>query len=290
MMTEPLDMLRKELAAHSVRVNPDGGVVVFGSGEDVRHLSVAEAVTSLRSAAAENADYLVKLWHRASTVTRCEPGHHRTTASTQRMFASAVKHLVKRASANNYLSEYGLDAKLGVALQRDVASYSQQQMDEVIDSRLAIDWMEHLVGLDHYRADLLETYAAVRDSGRPKLAYGPSARNFDNENERAIPWEQYKDTLMKHRSSPNEPGTEESLLEQNREFHVEDGQQDQSEHGFLDEFDEIAHGVNFKKRRRSTMYDLWLKNQKMRDPRGAQEGARPWGSTDVNPHEVTLKR
>ena len=281
-MDDDLAKLKRELAAHSVRVNPDGGVVIY-SGEGQQQFKVSEAIEHIRSKAAENGQYLLKLWHEASDLT-LDQGHFPSNDLTRRMFISAVKHLCKQSMQSEALKAEGIYDHFREACRNDATVYSHSTMSQLVDFRLAIDWISHLVAYDTYRAELLEAYDHFRTAQTVKTAAGGTSRSYDFPEDKPMPWWQYKDQLYQQ-------GTDRGPKEQDRQRVKEDAVKDQGDNGtILDEYDEIAHGMNFRKRMRGTMLDMWQKNQIDRDPRGAQEGARPWGSTDVNPHEKTLSR
>lgn len=281
-ISKELHNLKKELAAHSIKVAEDGATIFGINGP--KQLPIRDAVKYLKTHAVENAMYLMKLWNEASTV--CTPkGHYPSDEITQKLFVAAVKHLLKQAANCRPLKENGCYHKLFKLAQSDISEVSHHMMSKFVEYRLAIDWVTHLVEYDDYRAELLETYASVNESPAVKTAlyFG---RDFDNPGEKSIPWNLYRDRLTKHRAEPTPPNEEKNEIERSNEWRTEKGMSEVSEHGFLDDYDEISKGLNFKKRSRNTMQNIWEENQKWRDYSTVEFGARSIDDKDnLAPHE-----
>jgi hypothetical protein len=291
-MDDLLPKLVQELAVHSIRVHSDGSVVILDPNDSsVKQppLAIAQAISKLRANASDNAQYALKVW--ANIAEACHAtGAFPSNDITRRMFISAVKHLLKQSQQSVALKENGTFHALVSASRQDITVFSEEVQNKVIESRLVIDWVSHLVAYDQYRVELLEVYFAMRSHQQTKLAFGPFQRDLDIPEEKAIPWSLWKDHLLKTRGEQTPSNEEKDPRERDMELRTELGMDDTSEHGFLDEYDEIAHGKNFKKRMRNTMGSFWAHNQKDKDFGSVEFGARAWGDkNNLGPHEQGLK-
>jgi hypothetical protein len=219
------DKLVNELAAHQITVQQDGNVVLHTSYASSKSGTFAPADLSrhLLSKAKENSTFLMSLW---TGLIKLGPDHisHPGNEGTRRLFVSAIQHLVRLSGTSRILAKAGVHLILCRNLLEDVAKFSQDIMNKVIDYRLAIDWVSHLVSYDMHRAELVEALklrphieTTSSSTVMSKLAFSPFTRDFSYTS--AEPWTTYKDSLIDSRpTAENSLTQDKTLLQQQREY------------------------------------------------------------------------
>lgn len=146
------DLIRKELAAQGI-VPTDGNTCQWNG----RRLSFDQCKKKLLSSAADNKRILLRLWTEvAEHLGQKETGEPCPVARS--MFVPAVQSLYALASNFAKLHENGVVAALKQALNNDSNAYSRLIMSKVVEFRLAIDWVHHLVRRDLYLCALIDAY------------------------------------------------------------------------------------------------------------------------------------
>jgi hypothetical protein len=265
-----------ELAAHRVGVRPDGAVTLqplSPTSEDATYFASAkEAAAHVRGKSEENAEFLLSLWKQVAAALPTTIEKYPSNDGTRRMFISALKHLCVLAGTSKMLGHLGVTHSLHASLLEDSSGFSQDVMSRVVDFRLAIDWVAHLVEFDRYRAELLDALAmgkgVLNDPSVKIASYGSNGRDFSIPESFGTPWFMIRSTLRNHRA---EPTPDDDGIDRSMRWRTEKGLEEspQGEHGQLDHqyeriVDQVTHGRYFK-RPSGTMADIFDNNQKWMD-------------------------
>lgn len=156
------ELVKRELAVYGILYKDEEMCSVINGGDRFNMTLPAEQAT-LQKSIASNKQLFSELWGElmemlASPPMTISPGGE----STGRMFTEALKHMLRIAV------EHGNKrAKLVIRnqLKRDINCFSESFMTKIIDYKIGLDWVHHLVQSDRYRLRLL---AALVASHRPK--------------------------------------------------------------------------------------------------------------------------
>jgi len=144
------DQLIRELAAHGIHVI-DGKSYHWKDEK----FSFDQIRMSLKSITKDNKKILLRLWGEVSEVLqKKETGD--SDEMSELLFVPAIKGLYVLSSQFKYLKENGVCESLKAALSSDSNSFSRLVMNKVIDFRLAIEWMHHLIRRNMYLQYLIE--------------------------------------------------------------------------------------------------------------------------------------
>lgn len=130
----------------------------------------AEEYHRLEAGIAEKKAMLKELWIEVIRACMSPPAAINAGSDrTGRMFIDAVKHL------------YTLSVKKRLPVQRqfkrilarDINSFSESFMSRIIDIKIGIDWVTHLVYADHYRMRILRALSKVHPNEKEASVSGP---------------------------------------------------------------------------------------------------------------------
>ena len=239
------DKLVKELSAHKIKVDQSGQVSISRSGQAAHFSSVSEAIQHIQTKAKENASFLAKLWTEVANL-----GHKvvagPSNESTQRLFVAALKFLVKQSHEIPSLKK--AYAYMRQMLMLDITMFSEQMMSKVVDYRLAIDWVTHLVAYDSYRAQLLHAFSMGQQGQGVKTAQGfGSVPGGNYAYTEATPWELYE--LPTERKIGEDP----TPFDNEREFRFRSGVKGDSG---MEDYDTPTLGKHFKAQQDSLLPQL----------------------------------
>lgn len=150
-----IDLLEKELMAQGIRPTDGGRCICRG-----QTLSLAQCEKNLLAALKENKRILLRLWVELSENIGTL-GSGESSAMYLSMFVPALQSLYSLASMFPQLQNNGVVSALKKSLSADSNSFSRLVMHKVIEFRLAIDWMHHLVRKDLYLVYLIRSYTSA---------------------------------------------------------------------------------------------------------------------------------
>lgn len=167
------ELAKSELAMYGVLLEGDKCVVIENGERST--VPADEEYHRLASAVDEKKALLKELW--VEVVRNCMSPTAAINAGsdrTGRMFIDAIKHLytlsVKRKMpAQQYFKRL---------LARDINSFSESFMSKIVDLKIGIDWVTHLVYADKYRMRILRALAKVHPNEKEASVSGPWA-NLD---------------------------------------------------------------------------------------------------------------
>ena len=186
------DLLRKELIAQDV-LSSDGNSYHW-RGQEV---SFDFCKKQIRLSAAKNKKLLLRLWTELAEQL-AKRGTGDSCPIARSMFIPAIKSLCVLASNFKKLQENGVVDSIKSALNEDSESFSRLVMSKVIEFRLAIEWLHHLVRRDLYLAAILDAYRKSQVHPQPVVAsaYGPWTNVGPRMEDRVFKWSEIEDDVM----------------------------------------------------------------------------------------------
>jgi len=154
-----LGVLERELAIHQIRLLSRNACECDGS-----QMSINACVKKHKDASRNNIKIILKLWNELKDILKEENGGG-TCSELREMFIPAIKNLYASSLKFSKLKELGISDCLKNAVDRDSDSFSGLTMGKVIDFKLSIDWMDHLIRRDIYICALLKRF---REAARSK--------------------------------------------------------------------------------------------------------------------------
>lgn len=154
-----LDILEKELAIHHIRLRGRNACDCKGD-----RISVLSCIKMHDQSAQENKKILLKLWSELCSLLEKESQTEANSCEElSPIFTHSIKGLYKLASKFSFLRDNGTVVCLKESIDRDISSFSGLIMGKVIDYKLSIEWVHHLVRSDLYICALMKKYRmAVR--------------------------------------------------------------------------------------------------------------------------------
>jgi hypothetical protein len=153
------EFLLSELAMYGIRLLEGGRCEVMLQKKE--QTTLAEEYAALQQASKANKQFIKELWSELSELLSSAPiAHSPGSDPTQRMFGNALVWLNTVASQFPQLHQVKLIIER--QLKRDVATFSEAFMAKVIQYRLVIDWVDHLIRLDLYKCKLLNLAHKVK--------------------------------------------------------------------------------------------------------------------------------
>ena len=140
------DILTKELAVHGFRLLEDGKSVEYTQGGSARIAAIPEAAAMIQSEVRENAAVLDDLWKQAAGIVQAQqPNQAVHDPRMANLFIHALKELVKLLDCFEDPGVSGLKQAFRGALNRDITSFSNEQVDAFTDLKITIDWVYRLI-------------------------------------------------------------------------------------------------------------------------------------------------
>lgn len=147
------DLIVKELVAQGICPTDDGNNCQWKN----QQVSFDQCKKSLMKSSLENKRLLLRLWgEMIEQLSKRDTGEPCPVAYS--MFVPALKSLYALASSFGKLRTNGVVESLKSALNEDSNSFSRLVMSKVIEFRLAIDWVHHLIRRDLYLCNLIDAY------------------------------------------------------------------------------------------------------------------------------------
>lgn len=150
-----IDLLERELKVNGIECLDRNNVVYHGTTMPMR-----KCCGLLLKSSRGNKKVILKLWEDLSR----ELDNKNTGSScsmTSLLFIPAVKLLYKLSQKFDLLKSNGTVDSLKRAVDCDVLSYSGKVMSNVVEYRLAIEWVNHLIRKDLYSHALLKKYCEL---------------------------------------------------------------------------------------------------------------------------------
>jgi hypothetical protein len=163
------ELIRKELAMYGMLVDDDGTCTVFVDGKKTK-VPVDDQIKKIEDSIRSHASLAKELWNELKQLFHNKPiAIVAGNDATKRMFTEAIKHL------NRVLLEMRMDrSAVKQQLQRDIDTFPEGYMRKVVDYKLSIDWVHHLMLSDKYRISLLKALRKAGESPKEvKAILGP---------------------------------------------------------------------------------------------------------------------
>lgn len=196
-----LDLLEKELAINGVRILQGGVVEIDGK----INLSPREAIFHFKRKAKYFYKVVSKIWNdiipivNTVSINAGEPSE-----GLRDIFVNSLQEMKRLIRIYPFLENHKMiDFAIANALSRDINTFSYRTMSRVIESKLAIDWIGHLVKRNVYICALIGyTYSIKRQSKKVNAAgVGGPFSNLDLPlKERCFEWSEI-DEEVRGRSS-----------------------------------------------------------------------------------------
>lgn len=145
-MVEKIELVKAELAFHGIRVLESGQCFSFMEGEDQPVQSTCrEKMHELKAEIAENKHGVRAFWDKMCKLLASSPQGMSTggSPSTEKMFVASLKHMLRFGRRYKYFNKHSEIIK--AALRKDVKGYTESTMSKVVDYKICIEWLDHLV-------------------------------------------------------------------------------------------------------------------------------------------------
>jgi len=185
-----LELLEKELSVHGVSIHP-GGIIEI-SGYD--SLPVREAISVFRDKAKGSYGIVSKLWtDLASLLSESSHMNSKPPEGIENIFVYALQGLKRMMFLFPGLKDFdAIEKVLNESLNRDINHFSYKTMSKVIEYKLAIEWVSHLISRNLYISYLMrEAHFQRRQKHKTQAAgfQGPGPSNLDMPmKERVFDW------------------------------------------------------------------------------------------------------
>jgi hypothetical protein len=157
-----IELVKAELAFHGIRVMDDGLCLSYMEGQDQPvQSSVRDKIHHIKYEMEADKEGLRVFWGKMLKALYA-PSNTLVggTPTTEKMFVAALKHMLRFSKKYNFFKK---DTKIiQAALRKDVKRFNETTMSKVIDYKICIDWLDHLVHQGKYCADMLAFFEKHR--------------------------------------------------------------------------------------------------------------------------------
>jgi len=189
-----LDLLKKELAIHGVTVNQ--GNVKTKSGV----LPVGHALALYKAKAKAAFELTEKLWNELSSILRePSPRNGKATEGIDNIFIHSLQGLKRMVYLFPGLSNFiQIENSICFALSKDINEFSYRIMSKIIEYKMAIEWVGHIIAKNLYIKSLIAIYAKYlinKDVTIAKGVHGPFSNLDIPMQERVFDWSSISDEV-----------------------------------------------------------------------------------------------
>lgn len=190
-----LKLLEKELSIHGISLSPNG-LVKLEKGEVP--LGHAAAVYKTKARSAYN--MIAKLWEDLSVLLENQqPQQSKPPEGIENIFVHCLQGLKRMIYLYPGLSLFEqIEDSICSGLCKDVNSFSYKTMSKVIEYKLAIEWISHIIAQNLYIRYLLVTYSSIKLNKSTVIAkgvHGPFTNLDLPMQERVFEWSSISDEV-----------------------------------------------------------------------------------------------
>jgi hypothetical protein len=150
------NIIKFELALYGIKLN-DNGICDVITDKNKYRLPVKQVYNKLLASFVDNKEFILSLWlELAKSISNYQKSSSSGSEITQKIFLDAIIWFKNRCIKSKKLSQYS--SLFENISNQDINLFSEQFMSDIINFRLAIDWIERLIRKDRYRILLLSTY------------------------------------------------------------------------------------------------------------------------------------
>jgi len=164
-----LELLEKELSIHGVSILKGGVVEVSGKGG----FPVRDAIYLFKNKSKVAYKLVCKLWADLSSTLEevCEKKSH-PPEGVENIFVYSLQDLKRMLHLYPSMPDFNrIEKTISSALSKDINSFSYRIMSKVIEFKLAIDWVSHILKRNTYICSLIGyTYSLKRQSKQTNAA------------------------------------------------------------------------------------------------------------------------
>ncbi len=192
------DILKKELAYHGFTLNDQQ--VSFQHDSKMQTSTLDDAIKVIMSEVNDNIKIIRELWNMAATILVEQPssGNFHNRNSTL-LFIFSIKDLLKLIACFDGPEYQPFENVLKATVDRDIQSFTKEQVTNLIDVKITIDWTHRVISRQLYIRNLLESAKKGQFAlSSVKLAAGVSGpwSNVDLPmEERVFPWKAEEDNF-----------------------------------------------------------------------------------------------
>lgn len=161
-MANKIELVKSELAFHGIRVTDNGECFSFMEGQDEPVKSnCADKIKHLRYEIEQDKEGLKTFWNKLVGILSNTPsGSAGGSVSTEKMYAASLKHMYRFANKYRHFQK---DAKVIRAhLRLDVKRNNETTMGKVVDYKICVEWLDHIVRQNAYCCKLLSFFEKNR--------------------------------------------------------------------------------------------------------------------------------
>lgn len=189
-----LDLLKKELAIHGIIVN--GANLKTTKGV----LPIGHAIALHKAKAKVAFSLTEKLWNEVSEILKePSPKNGKSAEGIDNIFIHSLQGLKRMVYLFPGLTNFAqVEDSLCWALSRDINEFSYRTMSKIIEYKLAIEWVSHIVAKNLYIKALITRYAKFlinRDVTIAKGVHGPFTNLDLPMQERVFDWSSISDEV-----------------------------------------------------------------------------------------------
>lgn len=148
-----IDIIKKELSIHNVTVQDNGNILIKGSNP----VPVSHAIAVYKAKAKASCDVIQKLWDDVKSTL--EAGSVKKSSCPEgidNMFIKAIQGLKKSLYMYPGLCNFNeINNSISKALCNDINNFSYNTMCRIIELKLAIEWVGHLLAKNLYIKSLI---------------------------------------------------------------------------------------------------------------------------------------
>ncbi len=149
-----IDILLKELISKNIRFERSDVCII-----DNKKMSVDNAIKLKKRTVKSDQKLLKSLWAQVSKVLKeYSPEQDKYNSDLNNLFVYSINSLYTDSLKHEFLKTENISDSLFEFLQKDILCYSEQIMERVIEYKISIDWVEHLIRSNLYVIALLNKY------------------------------------------------------------------------------------------------------------------------------------
>lgn len=165
-----LSLLKAELAIYGINVNDDGTCSI-AKGRQRESSSIEQELIALQDAIKANKQFTRELWRELISLLSSTNSGISGNNITQKLFSSAILWLYDLSGKFKQLVKENM--LLSLYVKKDISVFSEAFMSKVVQYRISIDWMDHIIRIGLYKIRLLKMFNKQKMSNTVVAQAGP---------------------------------------------------------------------------------------------------------------------
>lgn len=184
-----IELVEKELNMHGIFPQQNGMIELGSHG----NISLSKASVVFKQKAKNAYTIVSKLWNEVSSILDFQSeATSKAPEGLENTFITALQGIKKMIGLYPGLEGYNkIEDIISKALCKDINSYSYKLMSKVIEYKIAIEWVGHLIARNLYIRSLILRFVSLRSQKTETIAkgvHGPYANLDVGIKERCFEW------------------------------------------------------------------------------------------------------